>query len=111
MSEVPDTVQQLLGNRESNFTRALELVSKVAYNQPTCTKEFPRGFFGDAIHREIYEFGQAVGVDYSRELLKEAALQQKLFHESLARVCERVAKDLDSDKPGSFSPMGPNPVE
>jgi hypothetical protein len=109
--EIPDTVQGLLDANRCDFTKALELVSKVSYNEMSRRPGLPTGLFGDAIRRELHQFGLEVGVDRSRELLKEAATQQRELHKTLSEVCQLIVDDLSGNEPGSFPPVAADPVK
>ena len=97
---VPNTVQELLASNDGDFTKAVQLVCRLAYDQLGRGVNHRNGLFTDVVRKDIYEFGEEVGQDRARELLRDAAGQQKHQFAALNRLCAEIEQDLSDGLSG-----------
>jgi len=98
--EIPNTVGELLQNADGDFTEPVNLICRLVYDQLTRDPQTPQGLFTETIRRDLWEFGQKVGQDRARELLRIAARQQYYQHLALSQLCGEIVEDLSANEPG-----------
>ena len=91
---VPNTVQELLVSNDGDYTKAVQLVCRLAYDQLARVGGGGNGLFTDVIRRDLHQFGEDVGQDRARQLLLDAARQQKHQFAALNRLCGEIEQDL-----------------